>query len=108
MFHQLHCLGTIRKMTWDLANGNVNPADLLGLTPTDTSKNFQGQGHGFWHVQHCFDYLRQALQCAGDTALEWPVEAEGKKLFVGWETPHMCKSYDAAWVYVSKNSDLKI
>jgi len=105
MFHQLHCLGHVREMLWNLAEGVVDGAELIGLTPNDTSSNFDGgPKHGFWHVQHCLDYLRQAIQCAGDTALEWPVVVDGKSLFVGWETPHQCRSYDAAWTFVDQHS----
>jgi hypothetical protein len=23
-----------------------------------------------WHINHCFEYIRQAIMCAGDVALE--------------------------------------
>ena len=47
------------------------------------------------HINHCFDYLRQALQCAGDMALEWPrTEVDGQRKNVdGWNIPHQCKSW---------------
>ncbi|MCJ1352121.1 MAG: hypothetical protein MMC33_002105 [Icmadophila ericetorum] len=104
MFHQLHCLAELRNVFWDLVLQKVDPVEMLRMTPNDTSKNFQATGHGYWHAQHCFDYLRQSIQCTADMSLEWPIEADGKKLFVGWETPHVCKSWDAAWAYVDDNS----
>jgi hypothetical protein len=54
-------------------------------------------------VNHCFDYLRQALQCAGDLALEWPrTEKDGRRYSVdGWGVPHLCKSWVCDIIYVS-------
>ena len=44
------------------------------------------------HARHCFDYLRQTVQCAADTNLE-PVDFRlgGVK---GW-TEHVCKDFEA-------------
>jgi Mycotoxin biosynthesis protein UstYa len=92
-------------MLWDLAEGKVDGAEYFPLTPNDTSSNFEGgPKHGFWEVQHCMDYLRQAIQCAGDMTLEWPVSADGKTLFVGWETRHRCWRYDAARSWVDRHA----
>lgn len=47
------------------------------------------------HLDHCFDYLRQAILCAGDTTIEWPaVDSDGQRRhFDGWGIPHWhCKS----------------
>ncbi|KAI7125822.1 hypothetical protein D0869_15517, partial [Hortaea werneckii] len=70
VFHELHCLRHIRTHTFTLQAliGEDDPQkiyDLL-LKPTED------------HVFHCFDYIRQALMCAGDMTIEWPrVEADG-------------------------------
>jgi hypothetical protein len=47
------------------------------------------------HVYHCFDYIRQALMCAGDLTLEWPrTEKDGRRFAVdGWGISHQCKSW---------------
>ena len=47
------------------------------------------------HIPHCFDYIRQALMCAGDLTLEWPrTEKNGQRFAVdGWGVPHQCKSW---------------
>ena len=47
------------------------------------------------HLDHCFDYLRQAILCAGDTTIEWAaVDPDGqRRRFDGWGIPHWhCKS----------------
>ncbi|KAL1297268.1 hypothetical protein AAFC00_004827 [Neodothiora populina] len=91
MFHQLHCLGQLRKYHWMLVDGVV-ANDTEGLKKmTDSLLGPDGE-----HVHHCFDYLRQTLQCAGDMALEWPREEEdGKRYAVdGWGIPHECRSWD--------------
>jgi hypothetical protein len=43
------------------------------------------------HANHCFDYLRQSLQCAADTSLEWP--KPGTQIVNGWGMPHLCRSW---------------
>jgi len=98
VFHELHCLRHIRTHTFTLQAliGEDHPQkiyDLL-LKPTED------------HVFHCFDYIRQALMCAGDMTIEWPrVEADGSRFAVdGWGITHECKSWDAIMQYMQENS----
>ncbi|RMX74276.1 hypothetical protein D0869_12761 [Hortaea werneckii] len=98
VFHELHCLRHIRTHTFTLQAliGEDDPQkiyDLL-LKPTED------------HVFHCFDYIRQALMCAGDMTIEWPrVEADGSRFAVdGWGITHECKSWDAIMQYMQENS----
>ena len=46
-------------------------------------------------MKHCFDYLRQALMCAADTALEQLQSGEGGLIagVDGWGTTHRCRDY---------------
>jgi len=105
MLHQLHCLGAIRHVFWGVLEGTVDPQKLLEGYPRNASEpSPEATIHGLWHISHCFDYIRQALQCAGDMSLEWPVDVHGEKLVVGWYNPHECRSWDAAWEFVEKHS----
>lgn len=58
------------------------------------------------HVEHCFDYLRQALLCCGDTTLEWPSEyPDGRVLNVdGLGISHQCRDIDSAQKYLSDHA----
>jgi hypothetical protein len=42
------------------------------------------------HMNHCFDYLRQSIICAGDMAIEWPKEEPSGERVAddGWGIPH--------------------
>ncbi|KAF1986999.1 hypothetical protein K402DRAFT_453877 [Aulographum hederae CBS 113979] len=42
------------------------------------------------HVTHCFDYLRQSVLCAGDSALEG-VSKTVRGMADGWGVMHVCK-----------------
>ncbi|KAK4493596.1 hypothetical protein PRZ48_015263 [Zasmidium cellare] len=64
MYHQLHCLATIRQEFYTL---NVTAAAAYGQ-----------------HIGHCFEYLRQSLICNADLTLEYTA--------VGWEVEHLCKN----------------
>ena len=87
MFHQLHCLSHIRGHLWTLkfaaAHNNTEWANRVLLEPQ------------LDHVLHCFDYIRQAIMCAGDMTLEWPrEEADGGRFAVdGWGVSHQCKRW---------------
>ena len=59
------------------------------------------------HVTHCFDYLRQALMCAGDMTIEHAMESPlGQKRITtdGWGVKHQCSDWDemAAWTLSRK------
>jgi len=87
--HQFHCLYMILR-----AHGNAR----FGLSDHNPD--------GERHMTHCFDYLRQSAQCAGDAALE------GKSKTVadmtdGWGNTHVCKNNSQLiqWVYDNRLSD---
>lgn len=59
------------------------------------------------HVAHCFDYLRQALMCAGDMTIEHAMESPlGQKRITtdGWGVKHQCSGWNemAAWTLSHK------
>lgn len=90
VFHQLHCLKHIRThlLTLQALMSRDNQQDIydLLLRPSED------------HVFHFFDYLRQALMCAGDMTLEWPrTEEDGSRFAVdGWGVTHECKRWACA------------
>jgi len=55
------------------------------------------------HVNHCFDYLRQAIMCSADMSLEKvKVDEYGNpKLAVrGWGTEHKCRNWETVLAFV--------
>ncbi|KAF1989846.1 hypothetical protein K402DRAFT_350008 [Aulographum hederae CBS 113979] len=102
LFHQLHCLGQIRHYTWLLIDA---------VSQNDTAMQAELMDHllgedGGQHLHHCYDYLRQTIQCAGDMSIEWPrTEADGKTRIAvdGWGIPHECKSWSGIMDYMDKN-----
>ena len=42
---------------------------------------------------HCFDYLRQGIQCSADDALEEVIPELGG--VSGWGAVHYCRDFDA-------------
>lgn len=87
LFHQLHCLTGIRNHLY-LLQGSIGRNNSQQIQ--DILLNPQVP-----HVQHCFDYIRQALMCAGDMTIEWPrTEPDGSRFaFDGWGVAHECKSW---------------
>lgn len=92
-------------MLWGVLQGSLDPQQLLDGYPANTTDpTFEATTHGLWHISHCFDYIRQGVQCAGDMSLEWPIQVNGESLVVGWNNPHECRSWDAAWRYMEAHS----
>lgn len=55
------------------------------------------------HVTHCFDYLRQSMYCAGDSALEGKSAIPGLEMTDGWGDTHVCKNQKALLGWVVEN-----
>jgi len=84
MTHQLHCLYTI------LEAYNTLQLPISARQPIKMP----------WHINHCFEYIRQAMMCAGDVALEgaattFPAGEGGEDRggSDGWDAKHVCKDY---------------
>lgn len=98
MTHQLHCLYTILE-----AYNTLQLSAELG---------FENKIKTPWHVNHCFDYIRQAMMCAGDVALEGaattfpgdPVTGEDRGGSDGWDAVHVCKDYSQVYAYLEKET----
>lgn len=87
-------------MFWNVIEGKVDTLELLSEYPKDTNHpSITAMTHGLWHVSHCFDFVRQALMCGGDTSLEWPEETNGVKIITGAASTHVCRSWDDIWKY---------
>ena len=101
LFHQMHCLGQLRRFTWMFLDAVIkNDTELTAkikhmFTDLDQSD----------HLHHCFDYLRQTIACAGDVSLEWPrTEPDGRRFAVdGWGIPHKCKNWGQIMEYMNNN-----
>jgi Mycotoxin biosynthesis protein UstYa len=78
MYHQLHCLAMIRHAYYHPLDAHMHHGGR-----SDASQRTV-------HLDHCFDYLRQAITCAADMTVEWAkVEYDGTRRQVdGWGIPH--------------------
>lgn len=82
VMHSLHCLNTLRK----------------ALSP-----EYYGGGQHFahtrlsLHLEHCFEQVRQSIQCAGDLTpvVLRPLGEDSQITVVGTPMAHTCRSWDA-------------
>ncbi|TEA18565.1 Oxidase ustYa [Colletotrichum sidae] len=100
MTHQLHCLYAILEGYAGLVVNGSAEVDQHSHLPEGT----EGANEP-WHLQHCFEYLRQAIMCSGDVALEgtqttFPAGFTGSD---GWDAKHVCKDYKQVYDYLDKN-----
>ncbi|KAF2237618.1 hypothetical protein EV356DRAFT_574025 [Viridothelium virens] len=91
VFHQLHCLYTLRRAYFDKSSDGQ-------------LKNFDFGHDRDKHTGHCFEYLRQSLICSADSSLEPAGNAEG---FLGWGFQRQCRDYEQlkAWAEEARAFD---
>lgn len=98
MWHQLHCLRHMRTymFTMQASFNRTNAQQVFDVLLAPQAD----------HILHCFDYLRQAIRCAGDMTLEWPrTEADGRRFAVnGWGIQHKCRDWDTMADYVEQHA----
>ncbi|KAH8666939.1 hypothetical protein BX600DRAFT_436313 [Xylariales sp. PMI_506] len=58
-----------------------------------------------WHMAHCFEYLRQAILCSSDIALEGQQTTfpEGDDGSDGWDAKHICRDYSQVKDYIAQH-----
>jgi hypothetical protein len=92
--HQLHCLHITTGAFYTLVSDSQRkiPDDIM------------------WHVPHCFDYIRQAIMCSGDMALEGSdprfTGPEGSSQ--GWDAKHICKDFSEIKRHLESNAAFNI
>ncbi|KAF1947999.1 hypothetical protein EJ02DRAFT_332806 [Clathrospora elynae] len=96
--NQLHCLYTI------LEAYNTQKLTLTSIIDVDPIKMP-------WHINHCFEYIRQAIMCSGDVALEGAAttfpggEGGGDRGGSdGWDAKHVCKDYGQVYEYLERET----
>ncbi|KAF4449381.1 tat pathway signal sequence [Fusarium austroafricanum] len=83
VFHQLHCLNMMRKLVYpdvykmDLVSGSEEAADNI------------------FHMEHCYEQLRQSLQCSSDiSTIYWEWSVKKQRMFGNVRTTHTCKNFE--------------
>jgi hypothetical protein len=82
VIHSVHCLWSIMA-EFDLVK--------LGLAQPNRSTA---------HFDHCLDWLRQELTCAGDTSMAGWDLPDGSS---HWNVPHVCKNWHELYTWQEKN-----
>jgi hypothetical protein len=97
--HQLHCLYTILGAYNSQKIALQNPD--LPIPPIKMP----------WHINHCFEYMRQAVMCSADVALEgaattFPLSEEGEDRggSDGWDARHVCRDYGEVKAYLERRT----
>ncbi|KAM3511387.1 hypothetical protein MY11210_004996 [Beauveria gryllotalpidicola] len=99
MFHQIHCLVS---SLYDLCLRSTLDAVpfKVALRTAIRTRTFDDQ-----HLDHCLDYLRQAIMCTGDTTLEKVVvddNGQFKPDIDGWGTVHECRSWHMLFEFAER------
>ncbi|KAI4157982.1 MAG: hypothetical protein LQ342_007842 [Letrouitia transgressa] len=91
VFHQLHCLNTLRK--------RLRPERYDGKGDSGKTKDV---ATGMKHWDHCVESLRQSLLCSADlSAVSWHWSKEQ-----GWRTgtnEHVCRKWENVMMWAEKH-----
>lgn len=83
VFHQLHCLNFMRKIVYP---------DIFKIDLTPGTE--EGEDN-IYHLEHCYDQLRQSIQCASDVGtIYWEWSEPKQKMFGNLRTTHTCKNFE--------------
>lgn len=100
--HQLHCLNSIQAHFVNFVASTENSVhDRKIYMITEMAKR---------HVEYCFDYVRQGIQCAGDVSVEGPdlVRVPLESPLRGWGVEHQCRTWDALLTWLDDNAAIKV
>ena len=87
--HQLHCLVSSTERSESIIANKYPQWTIVSVySSMTTNRTLPDDSH--WHMIHCFDYLRQAIMCNADMALEglehtFPDHNGGSD---GWDAKH--------------------
>lgn len=113
VYHQLHCLKELQiafvGQKIQVNNSLGTASSTVDAIPNPVGKRHGSHKHGQgpadstteprmmltqMHAEHCFDYLREGVMCAGDTTLEGP-DSAGRTIEV-WGAMHDCRKWSGA------------
>lgn len=103
--HQIHCLVRNAPQTATFhafTNAMLHTQFTIAQTYSGLSSGHDIPKDHHWHMIHCIAYMRQAILCSADTALEgkattFPDDNSGSD---GWDATHVCKDYNAVKQYL--------
>lgn len=99
MFHQIHCL--VRSLyDFYLSSSSDAVSFKVAIRTAIQTRTFDDQ-----HLDHCLDYLRQAIMCTGDTTLEKVIRDDDGKFkpdIDGWGTVHECRSWHMLFEFAER------
>lgn len=102
-FHQMHCLRLMRYSWYEALNRGSDVLNNYTGIPNAPPSHALGP-----HIDHCFDFIRQAIECSPDYALEPFVGSDGvtptKGASSGWGTTHYCRNFDALVEWIDERN----
>ncbi|KAL6708647.1 hypothetical protein ACN47E_002628 [Coniothyrium glycines] len=89
IFHQIHCLSALSHQ-------------MDRLTMQIRNKDWVVDDIELGHTDHCFNYLRNAITCCGDTTLEGQSKNNPDPGTDGTGAMHLCRNYDEITTWAEK------
>jgi hypothetical protein len=96
----------VRDFLWKVVLGTLDTKTLVGGHINDTEHgDFRSNADvRLRHTDHCLDFIRQAIQCAGDITLEPAVLGEdGQVSSVVFGNARQCRNWDFVWTFAAQH-----
>lgn len=100
-FHQFHCLRLMRYAWYGalVRGGDIlnHPEDIPNWPPGTELRE---------HIDHCFDMMRQTIECLADPGLEPFVKGDGhtpQRGASGYGANHVCRDFDGLMEWVEEH-----
>ncbi|KAF7796236.1 hypothetical protein EIP86_007410 [Pleurotus ostreatoroseus] len=94
VFHQMHCLNTIRKA--------LRPDYYVDPVTGDLGNIKQANLHH--HLTHCIDSIRQGLMCGADISpIVWVWSNRDQRAYIDMDIVHSCRNYDRVIDWAKEN-----
>ena len=77
--------------------------------PSGKPLDHDGVTFSSFHMDHCYNYLRQAIECFGDSTVEpAKVDAQGTRMGIqGWGVPrYQCRDWSALERFALEHHEL--
>ncbi|KAJ7752656.1 hypothetical protein B0H16DRAFT_1887208 [Mycena metata] len=104
VFHQLHCLDTLRKEIYPVKNDTRTPGERSCSSFFSHLTNFLFLD---FHLRHCLGAIRQAIMCSVDiTSVVWQWSDDLKLVEQRDDVFHVCRDYDRIRDWASQRTYL--
>lgn len=90
----------LREAYYELRHAAPEASPQHSHHPSRSAQEHHHNHQELVHIDHCFDYIRQAIMCAADPSIE---HVGSKGTVNGWGVEHQCRSWENLFNFAYEN-----